>query len=72
MKKNIGKTDMAVRLIIAAVLILFYFLFNFKDFTGLIVIILVILLALTAFTRVCPLYYIFRTDTLKKESEKPE
>jgi hypothetical protein len=72
MKKNIGNTDMAIRLVFAAILFLCYFLFNLKDFTGLIVIIIAILLALTAFTRVCPLYYIFRTDTLKKEEKKPE
>jgi hypothetical protein len=28
------------------------------------------LLVVTAFVRVCPLYYVFRTDTLKKENKE--
>lgn len=70
MKKNIGNVDMTVRLILAALLVISYFLFNLKDLTGLIVILLAIVLIITAFTRVCPLYYIFRTDTLKKENKE--
>jgi hypothetical protein len=70
MKKNIGKTDMTIRLVFAAVLILCYFIFNLTDLLGIIVILLAILLTITALTRTCPLYYIFRTDTLDKK--KPE
>jgi hypothetical protein len=70
MKKNIGNVDMVIRLIFAAFLILSYFLFNLKDLTGLLVIIISIVLIITAFTRVCPLYYIFKTDTLKKENKE--
>jgi len=72
MKKNIGNVDMAVRLVLAALLILSYFLFNLKDLTGLIAIIVAIILVVTAFTRICPLYYVFRTDTLKKEDKPKE
>jgi hypothetical protein len=67
MKKNVGKTDMIVRLVFAAVLLLCYFIFNIKDLTGIIVILLAIILVVTALTRTCPLYYIFRTDTLDKK-----
>lgn len=70
MKKNVGNVDMVVRLVLAAFLILSYFLFNLKDLTGLIAILVAILLVVTAFTRVCPLYYVFRTDTLKKENKE--
>ncbi len=66
MKKNIGKTDMIVRLVLAAVLVILYFVINAK-ILGLIFIILAIILALTALSRTCPLYYIFRTDTLEKK-----
>lgn len=72
MKKNIGNVDMVVRLVLASLLILSYFLFNLKDLTGLLVIIIAILLVITAFTRVCPLYYILRTDTLKKEDKQSQ
>jgi hypothetical protein len=65
MKKNIGKTDMTVRLVLAVLLVILYFFVG--KITGLIFIILAIILALTALTRTCPLYYIFRTDTLEKE-----
>jgi len=66
MKKNIGKTDMIVRLVLAAVLVILYFVVNAK-ILGLIFIILAIILALTALTRTCPIWYIFRTDTLEKK-----
>jgi len=65
MTKNIGKTDMIVRLVLAAVLVILYFFVG--RITGLIFIILAIILALTAVARTCPLYYIFRTDTLDKK-----
>ena len=66
MKKNIGKTDMIVRLVLAAVLVILYFVINAK-ILGLIFIILAIILALTALSRTCPIWYIFRTDTLEKK-----
>ncbi len=65
MKKNIGKTDMTVRLVLAALLVILYFFVG--KITGLIFIILAIVLVLTAVSRTCPLYYIFRTDTLDKK-----
>ena len=66
MKKNIGKTDMIVRLVLAAVLLIVYFI-GVGKLLGLILIILAIVLALTALTQICPLYYLFRTDTLEKK-----
>ncbi len=65
MKKNIGKTDMTVRLVLAALLVILYFFVG--KITGLIFIILAIILAVTALTRTCPIWYIFRTDTLDKK-----
>ena len=65
MKKNIGKTDMTVRLVLAALLVILYFFVG--KITGLLFIIIAIILAVTALTRTCPLYYIFRTDTLDKK-----
>ena len=66
MKKNIGKTDMIVRLVLAAILVILYFI-GVGKLLGLIFIILAIILVLTALTRTCPLWYIFRTDTLDKK-----
>jgi hypothetical protein len=70
MKKNVGKTDMIVRLVLAAVLLLCYFIFNIKDLTGIIVILLAVILVVTALTRTCPIWYIFRADTLDKEKKE--
>jgi hypothetical protein len=66
MKKNVGKTDMIVRLVLAAILVLLYFLLTNK-LIGLIFIILAIILAVTAIARTCPLYYIFRINTMEKK-----
>jgi hypothetical protein len=65
MKKNIGKTDVIVRLVVAALLVILYFFVG--KILGLIFVILAIILAVTALTGVCPLYYIFRTNTLEKK-----
>ena len=67
MKKNVGKTDMIIRLTLAAVLIVIYFFAGVGKILGLILIILAIILAITALTQTCPMYYIFRTDTLRKK-----
>jgi hypothetical protein len=66
MQKNIGKTDMIVRLVLAAVLVVLYFI-GVGKLLGLIFIIIAIILALTAVSRTCPIWYIFRTDTLDKK-----
>lgn len=66
MKKNIGKTDMIVRLVLAAILVILYFI-GVGKFLGLIFIIVAIILVLTALTQTCPIWYIFRTDTLDKK-----
>ena len=66
MQKNIGKTDMIVRLVLAAVLVVLYFI-GVGKLLGLIFIIIAIILALTAVSRTCPIWYIFRTDTLEKK-----
>lgn len=61
---------MIVRLALAVILAACYFVFNLTDLAGLIAILVTVMLTVTAFTRVCPLYYIFRTDTLKKENKE--
>lgn len=68
MKKNVGKTDMIVRLVLAALAVILYFVVN--KGLGIVLIILAIILVVTALTRTCPMYYIFRTDTLEKEKQE--
>jgi hypothetical protein len=69
MNKNVGKTDMIVRLVLAALAVILYFVLNNK-WLGIILIILAIILVVTAFTRTCPIWYLFRTDTLEKEKKE--
>jgi len=68
MKKNVGKTDMIVRLVLAALAVILYFVVN--KWLGIILIILTLILVVTAFTRTCPIWYLFRTDTLEKEQKE--
>lgn len=68
MKKNVGKTDMIVRLVLAALAVILYFFVN--KGIGIVLIILAIILVVTALTRTCPIWYIFRADTLEKEKKE--
>jgi hypothetical protein len=68
MNKNVGKTDMIVRLVLAALAVILYFVVN--KWLGIILIILALILVVTAFTRTCPICYLFRTDTLDKEKKE--
>jgi len=68
MNKNVGKTDMIVRLVLAALAVILYFVVN--KGLGIILIILAIILVVTALTRTCPIWYIFRADTLDKEKKE--
>jgi len=68
MKKNVGKTDMIVRFVLAALAVILYFIVN--KGLGIILIILAIILVVTALTRTCPIWYIFRADTLDKEKKE--
>jgi hypothetical protein len=69
MKKNVGKTDMIVRLVLAALAVILYFIVDNK-LMGIILLILAIVLVVTALTRTCPIWYIFRADTLEKEKKE--
>jgi hypothetical protein len=69
MKKNVGKTDMIVRMVLAALAVILYFIVDNK-LMGIVLLILAIVLVVTALTRTCPIWYIFRADTLDKEKKE--
>ena len=69
MKQNVGKTDMIVRLVLAALAVILYFIVDNK-LMGIVLLILAIVLVVTALTRTCPIWYIFRADTLEKEKKE--
>jgi hypothetical protein len=67
MKKNMGNLDRIIRLLVAAVVVLLYFL---NVITGTLAIVLLVLAAvfvLTSFFSFCPLYLPFKISTRKKE-----
>ncbi len=67
MKKNMGETDIATRLIIALV---FMALWGFKITSGTFAIVLLVIggiFVLTSLTGYCPLYSILGISTCKKE-----
>jgi len=67
MKKNMGSIDKAIRLLVAALIVVLVFT---KVITGTLAIVLIILGAvfvLTSIVSVCPMYLPFGIRTLKKK-----
>jgi hypothetical protein len=72
MNKNMGMIDRLIRVIIAIVIVILYFTEVVGGLTGLILIILAAVFALTSFVGTCPLYLPFGINTLRrKENTKP-
>ena len=70
MKKNVGKTDSAIRLIMVALLVIFYFLLGLKGTLGIVVLAIAIILCLTVVFGFCPLYLPFGINTTGKKEKK--
>lgn len=68
MKKNMGMTDRAIRLIAATVIILAYATGKIEGTLGIILMILAGVFVLTSFVRFCPLYLPFGISTCKKKN----
>jgi len=66
MKKNMGHTDRIVRLILASLFAILYFTGVVSGTWGVILLILAIVLIVTAYFKFCPLYALFKLNTLKK------
>jgi hypothetical protein len=69
MRKNIGTTDKAVRLVVAAIILLLYFTNVVSGALALVLLLLAIILAGTSLLGFCPLYMPFGISTLRKKSE---
>lgn len=70
MKKNMGGTDRLVRLIVAGVIIVLYFLGIIKNETlGFALLILAAIFVLTSSVSFCPLYTPFGIKTCKTKKE---
>jgi hypothetical protein len=67
MKKNLGSTDRIVRLFIGILLAVAYFTNLITGTMGLIWMIAGLVLGLTSFISFCPIYWMFKISSCKKQ-----
>lgn len=67
MKTNMGNLDRVVRLAIAVVIAALYFTETTTGATGIALLVLAAVFALTSFIRICPLYLPFGISTRPKK-----
>jgi len=70
MKKNMGKVDKMLRLIVAMIIGVLYFNNSIHGVLGTILIVLAIVFVITSFVRFCPLYLPFGMNTCDNKAEK--
>ncbi|MDP4208243.1 MAG: DUF2892 domain-containing protein [Bacteroidota bacterium] len=68
MKKNIGTIDKVIRILIAVVITVLFFVQVISGTLGIILMVLAAIFILTSIISVCPLYLPFRLSTNKKKS----
>jgi hypothetical protein len=66
MKKNMGTTDRIIRLIIAAIFAILYFTGVVSGTWGIILLVLAVVFVLTSIFAFCPIYYLFKLNSLPK------
>ena len=66
MKKNMGKTDRIIRLVVAAIFAVLYFTGIVSGTLGTVMIVLAIIFTLTTILNFCPLYIPFKINTTGK------
>ena len=69
MKKNMGTIDKAVRLTLAAVVLLLYYMNVISWTLALVLLVVAIIFAVTSLFGVCPLYIPFGISTLRKKQQ---
>lgn len=69
MKKNMGNTDRAIRLVLAAILIGLYFSDVLAGTLGIIAVVVGVVFTLTSFVGFCPLYLPLGLNTCKRTGE---
>lgn len=67
MKKNIGNVDGIIRLIVAALIVLFYGIGMINGTSALLLMLFAVIFVLTSLVRVCPLYLPFGISTRKQQ-----
>ncbi|MCJ7694336.1 MAG: DUF2892 domain-containing protein [Anaerolineaceae bacterium] len=66
MKKNMGSIDRIIRIILAVVFTILYFTGTVTGVWGVVLLVLAVIFALTSLIGFCPLYLLFKYNTLKK------
>jgi Inner membrane protein YgaP-like, transmembrane domain len=66
MKTNMSAIDRAIRLLLVAVIALFYFTDNISGALAIILGVLAIVFVFTSFSGFCPLYYSFKISSIRK------
>ena len=67
MKKNMGSTDKLIRILIALLISVLYYMEIISGTTALILRVLAVVFAITSFIGFCPLYLPFGISTCKKK-----
>jgi hypothetical protein len=67
MKKNMGKTDKAIRLILAAIIVVLLFTNVASGTLAIILFILAVIFVVTSLISFCPLYALFGISTFKQK-----
>ncbi len=67
---NMGKMDRTLRLVVAFVIGILYYLDKITGPMGNTLLLLAIVFALTAFMRFCPLYIPFKMDTREEKNDR--
>ena len=69
MRKNMGTIDKAVRLALAALILLLYYTNVISGTLALVLLAVAVIFAVTSLIGVCPLYIPFGISTLKKKPQ---
>jgi hypothetical protein len=69
MKKNISSADRIIRLILAALFVVLYYMGVIEGTLGIVLIVVGAVLALTSLVSFCPLYHLFGLSTLGKDTK---
>ncbi len=68
MKKNMGTADKVIRIILALLVIVFYFTGDLSGLAAIILGIVALIFLVTSFTGFCPLYKLFNVSTKKNSA----
>lgn len=69
MKKNMGSVDKLIRLAVAAIIAVLYFMGIISGTLGIVLLGIALVLALTSFISFCPLYVPFGINTCSKKDK---